>query len=144
MNTEKKKMLKITADTNILISATISKGNELELLKSVKSKKIELIISLQILKEFKDVISRPKFGFSQKQISDVLKQILNISILINPTLKINVIKDDPNDNFILECAKEGKVNYIVSGDNHLLNLKEYGGIKTLKTDIILDIIKNQN
>jgi len=133
-------MLKITTDTNTLVSATIAKGNEFELLKLVKSKKIDLVLSPQILKEFKEVISRPKFGFSQEQVINVFKQIISISTIIMPSIKLSIIKIDPEDNKVLECAETGKVDYIISGDDHLLKLKKYKDIKIVKTKFILDII----
>lgn len=133
-------MLKITADTNTLISATITKGNEFELLRLAKLRKIELILSPHILKEFREVISRPKFGFSQEQIINSFKQIINISTIIMPSNKINIIKDDPEDNRVLECAEAGKVNYIVSGDDHLLKFKKYKDINIVRTKFILDVI----
>ncbi|MBS3102053.1 putative toxin-antitoxin system toxin component, PIN family [Candidatus Woesearchaeota archaeon] len=133
-------MLKITADTNILISAAMTKGNEFELLRLAKLGKIELILSPQILKEFREVISRPKFGFSQEQIINVFKQIVNISTIVMPSVEVNIIKDDPEDNKVLECAETGKVDYIVSGDVHLLNLKQYKGVKIVQSKSILDII----
>lgn len=135
-------MLKITTDTNTLISAAIAKGNEFELLKLAYEGKIELILSPSILKEFREVISRPKFGFSEEQVSNVFKQIFNISTLVVPSIKLDVIKEDPSDNRILECAETGKADYIVSGDRHLLNLKKYKNIKVVRTFEILKIIKN--
>ncbi len=131
-------MLKVTADTNILISATITKGNEFELLKLAKLRKIELILSPHILKEFIEVISRSKFGFSQDQIVNSFKQIISISTIVMPSSKINAIKDDPDDNRILECAEAGKADYIISGDDHLLNLKKYKDIEIVQTKFILD------
>lgn len=133
-------MLKITADTNTLISATITKGNEFELLRLAKLRKIELILSPHILKEFREIISRSKFGFSQEQIINSFKQIISISTIIMPSNKINIIKDDPEDNRVLECAEAGKVNYIVSGDDHLLKFKKYKDINIVRTKFILDVI----
>jgi len=138
MNIEKKKMLKITVDTNTLISASIANGNEFKLLKLVKLGKIELVLSLQILKEFKEVILRAKFGFSQEQVINALKQIIDISTIIMPFVKIDIIKDDSSDNMILECAESAKVEYIVSGDKHLLNLKKYKDIEIVTTRFILE------
>jgi len=134
-------MLRVTPDTNTLISAFISEGNEYELLKSAKLGKIKIILSLDILKEFKDVISRPKFGFSKEQIKNVFKQILSISEIIVPKLKIRIIKEDPEDDKVLECASAGNVDYIVSGDRHLLNLKNYKNIKIIRTFEVLKLIK---
>ncbi len=51
---------------------------------------------------------------------------------VSPTVKLDVIKADPKDNIILECAVAGNADYIVSGDKHLLDLKEFSGIKILK------------
>jgi len=48
-----------------------------------------------------------------------------------PLEKLVIIKDDPDDNKILECAKAGKVEIIVSNDNHLLKLKEFKRIKII-------------
>lgn len=136
-------MLKITVDTYTLISATITKGNEFKLLILARLGRIKLILSPLILKEFKEVISRPKFGFSQEQINNALKQIINISSIVMPSVKVDIIKGDIEDNKILECAVSGKVNYIVSGDGHLLKLKEYKGIKIVRTMDILKLIKSQ-
>lgn len=133
-------MLKVTLDTNILVSSTISEGNEYELLKLAKLGKIRIVLSLDILKEFKDVISRSKFGFSEKQIADVTKHIISLSEIVIPKKKLDVIKEDPADNRILECAFAGKVKYIVSGDGHLLDLKKYKRIPIVKTSEFLKII----
>ena len=66
-----------------------------------------------------------------------LKVVLDKNICISATLIIpnqtlSMTKKDEDDNRILECAVEGKVQYIVSGDKqHLLPLKEYQGVKIL-------------
>lgn len=131
-------MLKVVADTNTLISAFIAEGNEYNLLKQAKLGRIKLITTLQILKEFKGVISRPKFGFSKEQREAVTKQVISLSEVIAPTEKIKVIKEDAADNKVLEAAVSGKADCIVSGDKHLLQLKEFGGIKIVRTHEILN------
>lgn len=47
------------------------------------------------------------------------------SVIVNPSQSVKVIIDDPADNKILECALEGKSEFIISGDRHLLSLGEY-------------------
>ena len=135
-------MLKVTADTNTLVSAVISKGNEFELLCLAHKGKVELVLSPQILKEFKGIISRQKFGFSEEQVSNVFKQIISISTIVIPSIKLDIIKEDPPDNRILECAETGKVDYIVSGNKHLLNLKKYKNIQIVRTSEILEIVNH--
>ena len=135
-------MLKVTADSNILVSAAIAKGNEFELLKLAYEGKIEFVLSPSILKEFREVISRPKFGFSEEQVSNVFKQTINISTIVTPSIKLDIVKEDPSDNKILECAETGKADYIISGDYHLLKLKKYGNMQIIKTFEMLKIISN--
>jgi len=59
-----------------------------------------------------------------------------------PRTKINWVKADKNDNKIIECAAEGRADYIVSGDLHLLELKEYKGIKILTPSEMLNALKH--
>jgi len=50
-----------------------------------------------------------------------------------------VVTEDPTDNRILECAAAGKSEYLVTGDNHLLKLKQYGGTKIVNATDFLEI-----
>jgi len=50
---------------------------------------------------------------------------------VSPKEKFAVIKDDPKDNKLLECAVAGKANFLISGDKHLLSLKEFQGVKII-------------
>lgn len=63
------------------------------------------------------------------KIENVLEKMMSISTILNPEEKLDVIKDNPYDNKFLECALASNADYIVSGDSHLLNLKEFRGIK---------------
>ena len=51
------------------------------------------------------------------------------------------MKEDPDDDVILRTAYDGKADYIVSGDNHLLSMGEFRGIKILAVDEMLKILK---
>ena len=69
----------------------------------------------------------------------MLSLIIQVSE-IHPKEKIDVIKEDPEDNNILESAKFGKVKYIVSGDAHLLKLDTWVGIKIITAKNFLKIL----
>lgn len=56
-------------------------------------------------------------------------------------MKIIEITEDLEDNKILEAASEAKADYIISGDKHLLKLKEFKGIKIVKAKEFLEFIK---
>lgn len=73
-------------------------------------------------------------------ISLYISLILSHSTTIEPIQAIDIITDDPKDNMILECAVGGKADYIVSGDRHLLSLKEYKGIKILTAREFIELV----
>ena len=133
-------MLRVVADTNVLVSAVIAKGNEYLLLKEAKLGHIRLVLSLQIIKELKGVLSRPKFGFSDKQIESVVKHIITISEIIVATSRVDAVKEDPSDNKIIEAAIDGEADYIASGDKDLLRLQKFRNIKIIPAAVLLRLI----
>ncbi len=132
---------RITVDTNVLVAATISEGPAYQILRMARNRDVVLVLSLEILKEFKEVISRPRFGFSDEQIMSALKQIISISEIVVPTVKINAVKEDPDDNIILETAVSGSVDYLVSRDRHLLDIAVYQKIRIVGPSEFLGLLK---
>jgi len=57
--------------------------------------------------------------------------------IVKPGRKITVVKDNPDDNKIIEAAVEAKADYIVTGDKHLLKIGNYHGIKIIKPNEFL-------
>jgi putative PIN family toxin of toxin-antitoxin system len=53
---------------------------------------------------------------------------------------ISIIEYDPDDNKFIECALKCRANFIISGDKHLLNFKEYKNIKILAATDFLKFI----
>ena len=131
-------MLRVVLDTNVLVSATITQGKQFEFLELAKLGKIKIVTSPSIVEEFKEVISREKFGFSKEQVSVAIKQILEIAEIVIPQHKLNVIREDIDDNVVLECALESNADFIVSGDFHLLELKSYQNIKIVNATEFFD------
>lgn len=120
---------RIVLDTNVLISAILFNGPPREVLELVVSGTVDCSLSLSILDELRDVLLRPKFGFSPEQALQVLEELHAVCDVINPILKTSVIAEDPDDNVVLECALESKADFIVSGDKHLLDLVEFKSIQ---------------
>jgi len=134
-------MIKIVMDTNALISALgWKKGNERKVLDMCLSERILLVLSQPIVDELVDVLKRPKFDFipSQRK-GEFLKYLISISKFVYPKEKLDVVKEDPDDNKIVETAVSGKADYIISGDNHLLKLKNFRGIKIVNAGRFLEL-----
>lgn len=133
--------MKIVLDSNVIISALFWKGNERKVLNKCKERELELIISPEILEEIDSVLEF-KFSTPDDKRSDFLRNIIMISRLVFPNIKIEIIKSDPTDNRILECATDGKAEYIVTGDKHLTVLREYEGIKIVNAKDFLTLQKH--
>jgi len=132
--------MKVVLDTNQLISAFFWNGNEREVLEKCRAKELDLLISPDILEELDTVLDR-KFSVPEDKRAEYTRNIILISRLVFPDKKIDVIKIDPPDNRILECAVGGDAEFIITGDNHLLSQKSYKGIKILKAKEFLYRIK---
>lgn len=143
MNTEKagkssyKTGIRVVADTNLYVSAILFGGKPEAIRQLARDGEIEILISEHILTEISDVL-RKKFNWFDWQIAEVINEIREISTVITPKVILRVIKERDSDNRVLECAVEGKAQYLVSGDKkHLLSLKEYRGIIILPADDFL-------
>lgn len=125
-------MIKVVLDTNIVISAAISSdGNPLVIFEMLILEDIKNYTTQEIIEEIKDVLQRPRIT---KRMSLVEQEFLlntfeRFSEKIVPSLKFRGIKDDPDDNKFLDCAVHVSADYIISGDDHLLKLREFKGIK---------------
>lgn len=134
------KPVTVVADTNIIVSALFWGGNESKVVAMAEEGKVKLLTSIALLDELKKVLMYERFGLDEKTADDNVKYILTISKIISPKRKLGVIQD-PADDRVLECALEGRASYIVSGDRHLLRLKEFKGIKIIRAKRFLDILK---
>lgn len=128
--------MKIALDTNVWLSGIIWDGEASKIIEKAEKQNIQIIISEDILSEILRVLNRESkfqnYILNLKlSIEDLLRTILSISTLIETKIKLDVIKADPKDNIILEAAMDGKVEYIISYDNHLLNMIEFRGIKII-------------
>jgi putative PIN family toxin of toxin-antitoxin system len=130
--------VRITADTNIYVSAFQFGGKPLELLELARAGAIHLTVSEPILEELKGVLKQ-KFQRSDDDLRAIEEQIRSFAELVTPTRTLDVIKEDPPDNRILECAEDGKSEYIVSGDLDLLRLGQYGHSTILRVADFLKI-----
>lgn len=124
----------VTFDTNALLSATLWDGSVAQkLLFDLTRQNVKIYSTTKILSEYRKVLKRD-FDFSNAEITKIMEKILSFVNLVSPTIKLEIVKDDPDDNIIIECAFESKSKYIVTYDKHLLNLQEYMGIRMIRPE----------
>lgn len=127
-------MHRVVIDTNVLISGIIQKsGFPFKVVKLWEDEVIVLITSVATIEEAERVLNYPKirkrYALTSDDIQRTVANLLKYSVLAQDPPIPNVIEQDPDDNKILATAIAGKADYIISGDMHLLTLKNYRGIE---------------
>jgi len=120
-----------TADSNIWISAFNFRGKPRRLIEMADTGEVELAISRPMIEEITRVL-REKFQWSPEALKEATYQMNGIARNVTPTESLDVIREDPANNRILECAVEARSDYIVSGDNDLLRVKKFRDIPIVK------------
>jgi len=118
-------MRKVVIDTNVLVSALLFDGVAGRLVTLWKDRRILPLCSKEIMDEYLRVLAYPKFKLTNIEI----EYLITVEILpwFQPVAVLKgkpFIKNDPQDDIFIWCALEGKAYSIISGDNHLLSMKE--------------------
>lgn len=122
--------LRIILDTNVLISGLLFSGPPHLIIKQILTGKYRLHTSADLVAEL-DYVLKSKFPNSRAACADTLEAIKHIAHLAVPHQRIDIIKDGPDDNRILECAVSAEADIIISGDKHLLNIKSFRHIPVI-------------
>jgi putative PIN family toxin of toxin-antitoxin system len=137
-------LARLVLDTNVLVSALLKAGKPRELLFKIAEGEAQLILSREILEEFAKVVSSPKIR-KYVPVDDAiafLRALGSIATIVEVKSKFEVIREDPSDDIMLRTAHDGKADYIVSGDKHLLSLQKFGKIKIVGVAQMLDLLKS--
>jgi putative PIN family toxin of toxin-antitoxin system len=135
-------MIKVVVDTNILVSASFWKGNPYIIIQMAVKKEIEIFTSAAILKELAKALKRD-FKIPEPELNERMSLFLGILTIIEPKIMIQAVKEDPEDNKILEAAIQANAGFVVSGDKHLLKLKEFKGIQIFTAKKFLEKMKEK-
>lgn len=129
-------MLKIVLDTNVLVSAILSKGKPFELAQLGFKGKFMIITSESALDELFDVLERSKFQPARKEM-EIVSRAMNSCRKIKLKSSLKVVVQDSKDDIIVNTAIDGRADYIVTGDKHLLEIGRFKWIKIVTVDEML-------
>jgi putative PIN family toxin of toxin-antitoxin system len=132
----------VTLDTNVYVSAFTYGGKPLQLLELAAKNAISLAVSEPIIEEIIRVL-RDKFRWEDAALREVEVTVRNIAEVVTPTQAVDVIKSDPPDNRVLECAQAAGSDYIVSGDRDLLRLGQFAKVQIVKVAELLQAVQEQ-
>lgn len=126
-------MIRAVLDTNVLISGSlIREGNPGQILQAWRRGEFSLFTSLPILKEVLEVSLRPhilkRYNRTPQDARSLFALLRDNALIASGTQTGHWVEVDPDDDVVVNTALEVGADYIVSGDPHLLALKEVRGI----------------
>jgi putative PIN family toxin of toxin-antitoxin system len=124
--------MRIILDTNILVSVAISKRMRERLTKTLIDPGITIIANNELLEELQQVLQRPKMKryLTNEQIESFLVFLGQRVEIVEVTSIVEVCRD-PKDDYLLGLCKDGQVDYLISGDQDVLALKQFEQTKIL-------------
>jgi putative PIN family toxin of toxin-antitoxin system len=125
-------------DTNVFISGIFFAGPPSQILKAWQNQSLQIVLSRQILGEYKRVAEALGSKFPTVDILPIIELVtIHGQFVDTQAVDISICKD-PDDDKFLECAVASKCKTIISGDKHLLKLTGYEGISVLSPRIFVD------
>ncbi len=123
--------VRIVLDSNVVISAFLFGGLPARLVQLALAGAVQCFTSVALLDEIRDVLQRPKFGLSPEQALAFVEEFHSLCHVVTPNERVRAVPADPDDNAVLEWAVEAGASLIVSGDSHLLRLRQWRDIRIL-------------
>lgn len=131
-------MIRIVLDTNVIVSALVFGGVPRGVLELAEAGQCQLFYSEPIQTEVRRVLTE-KFDWPRAMVDEVLPVIWSMGNLVAPRVTLKAVAADPDDNRILECAVAARAQVVVSGDRHLLDLRDYKSISILTPRQFLEL-----
>lgn len=135
--------MKAVFDTNILISAIFWRGSPYRCLLAAQAGLVDLFVSPPILAELVRVL-QAKFQLPLEQIDEAIAMIRKAARAVEITGTVQVVSDDPSDDKFVETAQIAGVDYLVSGDHHLLTCNAMGDVRVVTARMFLDILSQSS
>ena len=138
--------MRVVLDTNVIVSGLLWGGPPNRLLRWARDGVLEVVCCEEAIAEVKRVIEHPKFSRRMAALESSPRQV--IAYLMNLVMHVPspetippVVAEDPSDALFLALAVENQARLIVSGDQHLLALKEYGRVPVVTPGEAVDVVK---
>ena len=109
-------MTRAVLDTNAVVSALLSpEGRPALILKLAMLKQFRCYVSESLLEEYIEVLARAQFGWDQRRIERLIRDLRAAATLVIPRKRLR-ITSDPDDNKVMECALEARADFVVTGN----------------------------
>lgn len=137
--------MKAVLDTNVLISSVIATGVPHSIVVDGFKGQYTIIVSVETLTEFRETLLKypDRFHLDQEEVQEEVETIRYFAEFVDPSQDFTAVEEDPDDNKFLEAAVAGNVDYIVSGDSHLLELESFQNIEIVEPRTFHDILQRE-
>lgn len=113
-------------------------------LQAGRERKVGLFTSSALLLELTDILAKPKFGkkvaATRLTIDQIVDRYASMTAVGHPVLTPRIV-NDPDDDVVIGTALAAHADIIVSGDNALLKLQEYQGIRIMNPASAIALIE---
>jgi uncharacterized protein len=134
-------VIRVVIDTNVLVSGLLSPSSNPSLvLKAIAERLIRPCISDPILREYRDVLARPKFRFSERTVTELLYLIRDRGEM-QPPVQSDHDGPDPGDFMFMHCAVTGQASYLVTGNKRHFPTQFYGSARVVSARQLIDQLK---
>lgn len=131
--------MKIVLDTNVFVSGIFFSGPPFQILQAWKERKIQFVLSQEIVSEYQRVAEALANKYTIVDISGIIELVTIYSEIVETDGYEIIECEDPDDNKFVECAMAGNCKTIVSGDKHLLKLSGFQNINVLTPRKFIDL-----
>ena len=135
--------LRVVLDANQFVSAVlVPAGHPAQILNAWRRGDLDLLVSPPILAKVRCVLLYPRLqrrhGWDEARVDSFLEGVWLAAIPTPGTVTVEAVHDDPSDDKVLACALEGAAQTIITGDQHLLRLDPWRGIRIVPPAIFLE------
>ena len=133
--------MRVVIDTNVLMSGIFFGGVPAQILDIWFDNKFTLVLSPEIIAEYKDVANRLSLKYPQVDAIPFLDEVIQkAEVILARELPEQVCTDSDDDKF-LACANCGAANVIITGDHALQKVANYEGAQILTPANFISIFR---
>ncbi len=144
-------MIRVVLDTNVFVSALLTPDSlPARILELILEGNLRLVISPGIIQELISVFRYPmtkkslkKHRLTDEEVADAIFKILKIATITPGSEIVQDASPDPADDMVLSCALEGQADFLISGDQDLIKIKSYEGVKIVTPATFLQEITDR-
>jgi putative PIN family toxin of toxin-antitoxin system len=130
--------VRVVLDTNVFVSGVFFTGPPHTILQAWRDGKIKLVVSAEILEEYRRIGELLAARFTGVDLEPFLALLaVEADVVLAPSIDESIC-DDPDDDIFIYCANSGNCRCIVSGDKELKNVSGYSGIEIMSPRMFVE------